>query len=82
VLLNEPGVCRLPANFRVRDFRDVSDNPAKHRQILIDGLGSAIVVMPDFGAGRVDIANRGHVAALDRFEQPIRDLKRLFAIRH
>src|SRR5271168_1733348 len=78
VLLHEASRRRLPADFGVLAFQNIGGHPGQHGEILIDRLRGAVVVVPDFRAGRVNLAQRSNVAALDRFEQPIRHFERLF----
>jgi hypothetical protein len=76
MLLNEAGGRGLAANFRIGDFGNVCDDPFEDGKILVNRLLGAVEVVPDFGMRRVEAANCGDIATLDRFEKPVGDFER------
>src|SRR5665213_3311633 len=74
MLLHEAARSRLAADLGVFQPLDIADHPLQHREILLDALRDVVIVMPDLGFGRVDIANRFDIAGFDRMKKFVRGL--------
>ena len=77
VLLHESVRRRLQAHLGILHVLDVADDPFQHREILLDALRDAIVVVPDFRLRCVDVADRIDVAIFDSAEKFACGLHRL-----
>ena len=69
MLLDESSCGKLALDVGILEVLDVGDDPAKHGEILLDGLLLLVGVVPDQGLRLVDRTNRVDIAFFDGTEQ-------------
>lgn len=70
VLLDEPGLGRLPADLVVAQVAEVGHDPSEGLQVCVAVLDQAVGVVPDLELWRVQVADGVDVAGFDGGEEP------------